>query len=154
MATVRATRTFPGSVHEAETLWYDTSRWPTWVDGLAHVEKVEGSWPQAGSRVVWHSHPAGRGRVVERALAHERLSGQTLEIEDESIRGQQTVSFTPVDGQVEVQLALTYQIKKRSPITPLIDLVFIRRAMTASLGKTLARFGVELRAEREQGARN
>ena len=154
MATVRASRTYPGSVHEAETLWYDTARWPTFIDGLAHVEKTEGDWPSAGSRLVWHSHPAGRGRVVEHSTAHEPLSSQTLEIEDESIRGKQSVTFTPVNDQVEVALTLEYRIKKRSIVTPLIDLLFILRAMTASLARTLTRFGVELRAEREQAARN
>jgi len=152
--TVRADRSFPGSVHEAETLWYDTSRWPTWVDGLAHVERVEGDWPAASSRVVWHSHPAGRGRVVERVIAQEPLQGQTNEVEDESIRGRQSVTFTPLDGRVDVELSLEYRIKKRSILTPVIDLLFIRRAMTSSLTNTLNRFGVELRAEREQAARD
>jgi hypothetical protein len=32
--------------------------------------------------------------------------------------------------------------------TPVVDLVFIRRAMLTSLGTTLARFGVELAATR------
>jgi len=152
MKVVRVARTFPASVHEAETLWYDTSRWPTWVDGLAHVAKVEGPWPEAGANVIWDSHPAGRGRVVERVVAHEPLGGQALEVEDESIHGRQTVAFTPVDGEVEVELALEYQIKKRWILTPVIDVLFIRRAMATSLGATLARFGVELSAERETGS--
>jgi hypothetical protein len=46
---------------QAEELWYDTSRWPTFVDGLAHVSKVDGDWPRAG-RVVWDAKPGGRGR--------------------------------------------------------------------------------------------
>ena len=149
MPTVRADLMFPGSVHQAESLWYDTSRWSLWVDGLAEVAKVDGDWPHAGARVVWDSSPAGRGRVVERVVGHESLSGQTLEVEDDSIRGNQSVAFTPVDGQVDVELTLTYQIKKRSIITPLLDFFFIRRAMASSLTKTVTRFGVELAAERE-----
>jgi hypothetical protein len=148
MRTVRVTRSFPGSVHEAETLWYDTSRWPTWIDGLAHVAKVEGPWPDTGAKVIWDSHPAGRGRVVERVLAHDQLAGQSLAVEDESIRGRQTVVFSPADGSVEVDLSLEYELKKRSIVTPLIDVLFIRRAMATSLATTLARFGVELSAER------
>jgi hypothetical protein len=45
-------------------------------------------------------------------------------------------------------LSLEYQIKRSSLVTPLIDLLFIRRAMTVSLGATLARLGAELAASR------
>jgi hypothetical protein len=47
---------------------------------------------------------------------------------------------------VRVELSLAYKIRGRSPVTPLIDLLFIRRAMTASLEQTLSRFGVSLEA--------
>lgn len=151
MRAVQATMALPGIVHDAETLWYDTSRWPTWVDGLAHVAKVEGDWPRAGSVVIWDSNPAGRGRVVERVVAHEPLGGQTSQVEDDSIRGRQTVTFTPADSGVDVDLVLEYEIKKSSIVTPLIDLLFIRRAMTMSLATTLRRFGVELEAAKELG---
>jgi hypothetical protein len=139
-------------VHEAQRLWYDTGRWASWIDGLGHVAKVDGQWPGVGAKVIWDSHPGGRGRVVERVVAYEPLGGQALDVEDESIRGRQTVVFTPTDGQVEVELALEYEIKKRSFITPLVDLLFIRRAMLSSLGATVSRFGVELAAERSADA--
>jgi Polyketide cyclase / dehydrase and lipid transport len=151
MRAVRAAMAFPSTVHEAESLWYDTTRWPTWVDGLAHVAKVEGPWPGPGSVVIWDSNPAGRGRVVERVVAHEPLGGQTSEVEDDSIRGRQSVAFAPAEGGVEVELMLAYEIKQRSIVTPLVDLVFIRRAMTMSLASTLRRFGVELEATRDLG---
>jgi hypothetical protein len=146
---VRAEIKLPGSVHEAEALWYDTSRWPTWVDGLAHVERVDGEWPGVSAKVIWDSTPAGRGRVVERVVAHEPLSGQTLEVEDDQVRGRQSVWFTPEDEEVRVNLELRYEFKKRSLVMPLVDLLFVRRAMTASLRQTLTRFGVELKAARE-----
>ena len=66
---------YPGSVHEAETCWYDTDRWPEWMDGLARVVAVEGDWPGVGSSVTWESGPAGRGRVRERVIAYEPLAG-------------------------------------------------------------------------------
>jgi hypothetical protein len=53
------------------------------------------------------------------------------------------VAFTPVDEHVEVKLSLEYEIKQSSFFTPLIDLLFIRRAMAASLRATLARFAAE-----------
>ncbi|MGB0095323.1 MAG: hypothetical protein WBP81_22640, partial [Solirubrobacteraceae bacterium] len=97
---------------------------------------------------TWESGPAGRGRVVERVVEYESLAGQTLEIEDSSISGRQQVVFTALDGNIELALSLDYQVRRRSPLTPLIDLLFIRPAMKRSLQTTLARFGVELAAAR------
>lgn len=148
MREVRVIQRFPGTVHEAERCWYDVERWPAWVDGLARVVGVEGRWPGAGSSVSWESGPAGRGRVLERVIDQEPLSGQTLEVQDDSIEGRQSVTFTPAQGGVELELALAYELRRRSPLTPLVDLLFIRRAMAASLGRTLDRFGAELQATR------
>jgi hypothetical protein len=146
--TVAARATAPGSVHEAESLWYETARWQTWVDGLAHIARVEEPWPEADGKVIWDSNPAGRGRVVERVISQEPLRGQTVEVEDDSIRGRQTVSFAPLDeGGVEVALTLAYELKRRSPLMFLIDLLFVRRAMATSLQKTVRRFTIELDAE-------
>jgi hypothetical protein len=151
MSRVSVAVTLPASVHEAETCWYDTARWPAWVDGLDHVVDVSIDWPAAGAGVTWQSGPAGRGRVTERAVRHEPLSGQTVEVRDDSITGQQRVSFTPVDDRVTVTLTLEYEITQRSFFTPLVDRLFIRRAMTASLNTTLARFAAEL-ADRHAAA--
>lgn len=151
VAAVRVSESFPGSVHDAEQCWYDTSRWPEWVDELARVVSVEGDWPQVGSVVVWHSGPAGRGRVTERVIAYEPLEGYTVEVEDDSITGEQTVLFNPAEDGVEIQLALSYRIKRRSPLTPLIDALFVRRVMIASLEKTLGAFGGVLAWSRRPG---
>lgn len=148
---VRVAQVVPASVHEAEVCWYDTERWPRWVDGLHRVLTVEGDWPRAGAEVVWESGPAGRGRVRERVVAQVPLAGQTLEIEDESLKGRQAVSFDPIEGGVEIALALEYTIKRRSPLTPLVDALFVRRPMAASLAKTLAGFGAELAESSQAG---
>jgi len=148
MTSVGVTQAFAGSVHEAESCWYDTSRWGHWVEGLAEVVSVEGRWPEVGASVTWRSGPAGRGRVRERVVSHEPLASQTVEVEDDSIRGRQIVAFVPTGDGVEVQLSLTYELRKRSPLTPLVDRLFIRRAMRASLRATLARFGAELATHR------
>ena len=153
MRAVSAVETFPGSVHEAETVWYDTDRWPSWVDGLDRVESVGGGWPEVGGSVTWESGPAGRGRVVERVVEFEPLGGQTLEVEDDSIRGRQSVTFSPEQDGVSVTLSLEYEIKERSPLTPVVDLLFIRPAFRSSIRTTLRRFGVELAAARESGNR-
>ncbi len=145
--TVR--QAFPGSVQEAERCWYDTDRWPEWIDELARVVAVEGDWPRPGATVTWESGPAGRGRVRECVLAYEPMVGQTLEVEDDSIRGHQSVSFTAVEHGVEIALSLRYVIKRRSPLTPLLDVLFVRRPMATSVARTLTRFGLRLAESRE-----
>src|SRR5213076_250958 len=64
VARARVTTEIEGRLREAEALWYDTSRWPTFIDGFAHLQSVEPGWPREG-RLVWDSRPDGRGRVVE-----------------------------------------------------------------------------------------
>ena len=148
MAAVRATAQYPSPVHEAERCWYDTARWPLWVDQLDHVVEVDRDWPEVGSRVVWQSGPAGRGRVRERVAEYEALRGQTVAVEDDSITGHQRVTFTPAGDGVSIELALDYELKKRSPVSWLVDLLFIRRLMAGSLRNTLGRFGTALETSR------
>jgi Polyketide cyclase / dehydrase and lipid transport len=140
MGTASGALTVPASVHEAETCWYDTDRWAAWVDGLERVVSVEGKWPGTGAVVRWQSGPAGRGNVSERVVAYEPLSGQLLDVQDDSLTGRQSVAFTPEGEGTRVTLSLEYRITKRSIFTPLVDLLFVRRAMTASLQSTLHRF--------------
>jgi hypothetical protein len=151
VSRVRVAQAFPGSVHEAETCWYDTARWPEWVDELERVVGVEGDWPQPGAIVTWQSGPAGRGRVTERVREFEPLSGCTVAVEDDSITGEQAVAFNPAEEGVEVELALEYAIKRRSPLTPLIDRLFVRSVMATSLEKTLSNFGAVLADSRHPG---
>jgi hypothetical protein len=82
--------------------------------------------------------------VVERVVSYVPGRGQTLEVEDDSILGRQSVAFFELDGGVRVELALEYALKRRTILTPLLDVFFIRRAMKDSLSTTLAGFGVEL----------
>jgi hypothetical protein len=144
MARVSATIELPGRVYEAETCWYDLSRWPDWVDGLGHVAQVTGDWPRAGAVVVWESVPAGRGTVREQVIEYEPRSGQRSQVEDDSIAGRQSVAFTPSSDGLELRLSLDYRLKRRSPISALIDLLFIRRLMGASLARTLTQFQIVL----------
>ena len=127
----------------------DTSRWPTWVDGLGHVLKADETWPQAGARVVWESRPGGRGRVLEQVTRYEARTGQVVEVEDERLLGTQTVRFAPVEGATRISLELDYRLKPGVFLRALVDLFFVRRAMADSMRRTLARFGRELAAEQE-----
>jgi hypothetical protein len=149
MRPVRATRTFSASVMEAERCWYDTSGWASWVDGVEHVVETAAPWPRVGGSVTWESGPAGRGRVTERVVAHAPAEGQALEVSDDSVTGHQTVAFAAVPDGVAMTLELEYRLNRHSPFTPVVDMLFIRREMTQSLGRTLARFATRLRAERE-----
>ena len=147
MGRATASTVVPGRPAEAEDVWYDRHRWPSWVDGFGHVVKLEGDWPQAGARLLWQSPPKGRGLVQERVQAFEARAGQTLEVEDERLRGIQTVAFEAIEDQVRVTLTLEYELKQTSPLGPLVDRLFIRRSLTDSLRRTLARFANERRAE-------
>jgi hypothetical protein len=151
MGRVSARVDVPGQASEAEALWYDHRRWPSFVDGLKVVARVDGDWPHSGARVVWDSWPDGRGRVMEEVVGYEARVGQSLTVEDDKIRGTQRVAFSPHEGGVTVSLELEYELKDpRLRFAPL-DLIFIRRPQRESLERTLRRFAAELRAERDPG---
>jgi hypothetical protein len=106
-----------------------------------------GVWPHRGAGLLWDSRPPGRGRVDERVVAYEARTGQTLEVEDHRITGTQRIEFVPDGDEVRLNLTLEYRLKERSVVTPVVDLLFIRRALRDSLQRTVDRFGHERRAE-------
>jgi Polyketide cyclase / dehydrase and lipid transport len=144
MRPVLVQRTFTASPADAERCWYACAGWPAWVDGLDRVLEVSRPWPRPGGVVVWESGPAGRGRVTERVVAFAPGDGQSVEVRDDSITGRQSVAFTPRPDGVSVALTLEYRLRRRSPVSAVIDALFIRRAMAQSLERTLARFGAQL----------
>jgi hypothetical protein len=141
VSTVSARVAVEGSIAEAESLWYDLARWPAFVDGFGHVARRDPSWPQAGE-VMWDSTPAGRGRVIEQVTWFSQREGQDAKVEDPKINGTQRLRFAP--GTVSIELE--YELKEG---TWLLDVLFIRRAQRDALRRTLTRFAIELRAERE-----
>ena len=147
MPKVHATVTVPGRVADAEELWYDPHRWAAWIDGFGHVAKLEGDWPHAGARLLWDSRPKGRGRVQEYVTEYEARTGQTLDVEDQRLTGTQSVRFAPDGDSTIVSLTLEYRLKERTIISPIVDLLFIRRALRDSMRRTVTRFGHERRAE-------
>jgi hypothetical protein len=147
MGRIRAEVNVSALASVAEELWYDTARWPTFIDGLAHVSKVEGDWPRDG-RVLWDAKVDGRGRVDERVVEHEARVGQTVSVEDEKITGTQRVEFHPTDDGCTVVLILDYRLKLDTPQRQVIDL-FARRPLRDSLKRTLARFRRELEVSPE-----
>ena len=151
MGRATASITVKGRAAEAEALWYDPHRWASWVDGFGHLIRLEGDWPDVGARLVWASPPGGRGMVQERVVAYESRTGQTLEVEDETITGRQIVAFKPGLEETEVTLTLEYTLKEGNVLTPIVDLLFIRRTMTDALRRTLRRFANERAAEIQFG---
>jgi hypothetical protein len=147
MGRVRAEIEVAALASAAEELWYDTARWPTFVDGLAHVEKVQGDWPHDG-RVLWDAKVDGRGRVDERVVRQEARVGQTLAVEDDKLTGTQRVEFHPTDGGCRLVLELEYRLKMDRPAATVIG-VFARRPLRDSLKRTLKRFRQELEADDE-----
>lgn len=146
----RAQITVDGRISEAEALWYDTRRWPMFIDGFHHVAGGLEEWPEGGT-LVWDSTQGGRGRVLECVVRYEPRVGQTVEVEDETITGTQTVSFTgaPAD-RVVVVLELAYRLKQRQggPLSSVVDAIFIRPRQREALARTLTRFARELASDR------
>ena len=148
MGRATASIEVPGLASEAEALWYDPIRWPAWIDGFGHVVELPDDWPASGT-LQWNSTPEGRGRVLEVVSAYEPRTGQTLEVEDGRLRGTQRVEFKPGPDAVEVALTLEYELKERNALTWLVDSLFVRREIAASLRRTLARFARERRGDME-----
>ena len=137
----------PGPVADAERLWYDLSRWPTFVDGFSAVAQPDPRWPEEGARIVWRSTPHGRGEVHERVTAYEPQGGQSVEFHDQRLTGAQRVEFQAQGEHTRVTLTMDYRIEEPNPLTPLVDLLFVRRALRDALRRTVVRFAREREAE-------
>jgi hypothetical protein len=150
--TVRAARDVVLPPDQAEQLWLDTSRWATFVEGFAHEIERDPEWPARGSKLVWQSLSGGRGRVSEKVMSREPgvLASRLVE---ESLVGVQTVTFhRGDDGGSIVELELEYDLNpttmwRRGPLGAVTNMLFIRRAMTDSLIRTLRRFATEAAEE-------
>jgi uncharacterized membrane protein len=100
--------------------------------------------------VTWDSIRAGRGRVVERVVAYEPRIGQTVEVDDPKLHGKQRIAFEAREGEtVAISLELEYGLKSPGVAGPVVDLLFVRRALGDSLRRTLERFAREVAADRE-----
>ena len=151
--TVRAAREVVLPPGRAQQLWLDVGRWATFIEGFGHEVERDENWPAEGSRLVWASLPGGRGRVTEKVV--ELGSGHVASrLVEESLYGVQTIDFHPADGGGSiVELTLEYTLNpttiwRRGPVGAITNLLFIRRAMTDSLIRTLRRFATEAAEER------
>ena len=126
----------------AQRLWVDTNRWPTFVDGFGHVVELDDSWPEPGSKVVWQSGPAGRGRVTERIRQYGDAVVVT-QVFDSQMHAVQTIRFGAAEDGCDVFLSLDYELQSGGPLRRLTDVLFIRRALAMALERTLRRFSTE-----------
>jgi hypothetical protein len=145
---VQASITVRGRAFEAETLWYDRTRWASWIDGFGHVLSLDPEWPAAGATLKWNSPPGGAGLTLEKVLRYEPRLGQTLQVEDAKFRGTRRVIFEP--GLEETRITLEVALEPKDRMAPLARLL-LRRRLGDSLRRTLNRFSVELAAEKQFG---
>ena len=132
----------------AEALWTDLTRWSGFVEGFARVVETAPDWPAPGARVVWESIPGGRGRVTETVAEREPGRRVATTVDEERLTGTQTLSFEPLeDGATLVEAELEYELSHGGPFTALADVLFIRRALSDALARSLQRFAVEAAVE-------
>jgi hypothetical protein len=149
MTIVRCMVDCRASLEQAERLWYDTERWPAFVEGFGELVHVDPSWPSTGSVVEWQSTPAGRGRVRERMLEHDPCQVGVSEVGDERLTATRRVTFSqPQEAEAEefvtVTVDLDYRLRGSSLLAFLIDRLFVRRAVRESLQRELGSFADEL----------
>jgi uncharacterized membrane protein len=146
MGVVRESVVVPLPPERARELWTNLRRWATFVEGFARVLEAEPDWPAAGSKVVWESIPEGRGRVTERVVessGHEIVT----EVFEEALTGRQSVHFEPEEDETLVELELDYKLTQTGVLRAIADVIFIRRALSAALARTLRRFAAEAAEE-------
>jgi hypothetical protein len=151
-STAKAARIVVLEPAEAEALWTNVARWPTFIEGFAHVAQQDESWPAEGSKLIWESSPGGRGTVNEKVTSRGEGHLSTRLVE-ESLHGIQTVTFEPAEGGgTHVELRLEYTLNpttiwRQGPLGKATNFLFIRRALTDSLVRTLRRFAAEAAEE-------
>jgi hypothetical protein len=149
--TISASAVVDGAGIEAEQLWYDRSRWASWIDGFGHLSKLEGEWPLEGSRRVWTmrvgARGSSRGLIAERVTSYAAGAGQALAFEDERVSGVQRVRFE-TDG-VRTRITVTVDMDTKTRLAPARKW-WLRRQFRGALARSLARFSYELAAERDR----
>jgi Polyketide cyclase / dehydrase and lipid transport len=148
---VKAEIVVQGRAVEVEQLWYDKTRWASWIDGFGHIVSLDDDWPQTGARLLWDAGRVGphpRGRVIERVTRYEPRLGHTLDWEDAAFTGVRRVTFEP--GHESTRITLEVEPTPKEKLPP-ARLWLFRRRLGDSLRRTLQRFSYELAAERQFG---
>lgn len=146
MAAIERRDFAPVTPAVAQRLWTDTTRWRSFVDGFAQLVEQDPGWPQPGSRAVWQSNPAGRGRVAETIETNDE-GVVAIRSDDAQMSALQTARFEPADHGCEIRLTLDYQLRSGGPLRWVTDVLFIRRALAMALERTLEGFSTEAAEE-------
>ncbi len=128
-------------------LWADVRRWPTFVDGFARPTRLDDEWPATGAKLVWESTPEGRGTVTERVLESHPGALLVTQVFEERCTGTQSVSFAPDEEGALVEIEYEYELTRGGPLRGVTDVLFIRRAQSDALVRTLRRFATEAAEE-------
>ena len=144
--TAKAGTVVAADPEAAQALWCAVRRWPTFVEGFAHVVEASRDWPGEGARLVWQSNPSGRGRVTEKVVESGPGVLRTQVYED-ALVGEQSVTFEPADEGTRVEIRLDYELARSGPLRGVADVLFIRRALRDALRRTLDRFAIEVEEE-------
>lgn len=147
MGSARAEDVVALPPHEAIELWLDTSRWASFVDGVARVAQRKGDWPEPGASVVWESPPRGRGTVTEKVVELQRPGRVVVQVFDNRLTGRQTTTFGPHEEGALVTTELDFRLTDDVALGAIADFLFVRRAVRDSLRRTLRRFAVEVDEE-------
>ena len=118
-------------------------RWPTFVDGFGHVvERTRLAEP--GSKVVWESGPAGRGRVTEKRHGRRRPRlGRDACSRTQLAGSSSPRSRGPRTGGHVFRAGLDYELAKGGPLRALDRRPVHPPGPDAGAGPHLRRFSTE-----------
>jgi Polyketide cyclase / dehydrase and lipid transport len=135
----------PASLAEVWDFYFEPRTWPAWVDGFGGVDESD-DYPAAGGTLRWHSTAAGRGAVTERVVEHEARRLHSVEFSDPESSGTMTTRFEIVSegdeggaGGTRVTQEMEYKARRRGPLGPLTDILFVRSQVQRSLARSLDR---------------
>lgn len=111
------------------------------MEGFGSLVSSEGSWPDPGSVVVWDSTPHGRGRVRERVIEHQPGLVLASELSEQRLSGTRWVRFNDLTDQgypgVRIEVQLDYHLRGSRWLGLLLDWLFVRPALRASIAREL-----------------
>jgi hypothetical protein len=141
MKLVRAVVVVEAPGIEAEQLWYDSSRWASWLDGFSHLVTLDDGWPVDGRRV----YDGPRGRVLEKILRSTAGSGYSATIEDSRMTGVVNVRFET--DNVRTRITVELDVEPKEKLAP-GQRWWLRRKLREEWQRSLRRLGYELAADR------